>query len=558
MSAADLAPATPGAALTALWAQLRLVVVDTETLVGSDRRHRLIEVAVVTCRNGAAKSTWSARANPGEPVDDATRRIHGITTDELADEPGFDAIAPELTRRLRGLDDETVVLVAHKATSDVGVLRHEYKLTGGELPDLPVLDTIALRKALGVRTAGDGLDHLLRELGLTNPKAHSALGDARATAQAVVALLERAAAQGWNDFEALRTHAMARRAGTTTTIRGRGRQRPEDDAEEFDDEPELPEEHTQAHGLVLTSTASADVADWQTALAECAQLRCPYAADRVAVADVPTAIVRGAVEAELAALLAPPADGDGGAWWPDVPAVATLLGTLEPLLAGLPDRSAALAWHDAWLSRLGHLGRCDRDDRDGTPCPSCRRGEPCPLDLWQRYLAPAALGGGNSGVKGVVKSFLHLNGTNTGSGVVTTWLKAGRRQLAEATAWVVHERHRAAGQEVAAQTFAHLAWKAGCREPRLVAAYANLLAAPGDETALRRAADVCDEALLSRDGSTFDGWAELGAKRGQLLGRLERRRLRPSGELDEDGNPVPVRRHHPEEPRRTRPRRFAL
>lgn len=120
-----------------------------------------------------------------------------------------------------------------------------------------------------------------------------------------------------------------------------------------------------------------------------------------------------------------------------------------------------------------------------------------------------------------------------------------------------HERHRAGGQEAAAQTFTHLAWKAGCREPRL-AAYANLLAAPGDETALRRAADVCDEALLSRDRSTFDGWTELGAKRAQLLGRLERRRLRPSGELDEDGNPVPVRRHHPETPRRTRPRRFGL
>jgi hypothetical protein len=133
-----------------------------------------------------------------------------------------------------------------------------------------------------------------------------------------------------------------------------------------------------------------------------------------------------------------------------------------------------------------------------------------------------------------------------------------RRLLAEATAWVVHERHRTAGQEVSAQTCAHLAWKAGCREPRLTAVYASLLAAPGDETALRRAADVFDEALLSRDGSTFDGWTELGAKRAQLLGRLERRGLRPSAELDEDGNPVPVRRHHPEQPRRTRPRRFPL
>jgi hypothetical protein len=76
--------------------------------------------------------------------------------------------------------------------------------------------------------------------------------------------------------------------------------------------------------------------------------------------------------------------------------------------------------------------------------------------------------------------------------------------------------------------------------------------------ALRRAAEVCDEALLSRDGSTFDGWTELGAKRGQLLGRIERRRAGSAVKLDADGNSIPVRRHHPEQPRRTRPRRFAL
>jgi NTP pyrophosphatase (non-canonical NTP hydrolase) len=38
--------------------------------------------------------------------------------------------------------------------------------------------------------------------------------------------------------------------------------------------------------------------------------------------------------------------------------------------------------------------------------------------------------------------------------------------------------------------------------------------------------DICDEALLSRGGSTFEGWTELGAKRAQLLGRLGRLRRR--------------------------------
>jgi hypothetical protein len=59
-------------------------------------------------------------------------------------------------------------------------------------------------------------------------------------------------------------------------------------------------------------------------------------------------------------------------------------------------------------------------------------------------------------------------------------------------------------------------------------------------------------------GSIAEGWTEIAAKRGQLLGRLTRLRVRPSGELDDDGNPIPARRHHPVEPRRARARRFVL
>jgi hypothetical protein len=156
------------------------------------------------------------------------------------------------------------------------------------------------------------------------------------------------------------------------------------------------------------------------------------------------------------------------------------------------------------------------------------------------------------------KSFLHLSGVDLGRGVLTTWLRARRRLLAEATAWVVYQEHRAAGQLTSAEMFARYAHIAGTREPRLVAAYASLLAAPGSVDALERAISTCDEAFLSRSGSTAEGWTQLAAKRGQLLGRLSRLRTRPTGELDEDGNPIPVRRHHPAEPRRTRGRRFVV
>jgi hypothetical protein len=46
--------------------------------------------------------------------------------------------------------------------------------------------------------------------------------------------------------------------------------------------------------------------------------------------------------------------------------------------------------------------------------------------------------------------------------------------------------------------------------------------------------------------------------RHRIAGQLARRWMRPSGKVDRNGNPVPVRRHHPERPERTRPGRFSL
>jgi hypothetical protein len=75
---------------------------------------------------------------------------------------------------------------------------------------------------------------------------------------------------------------------------------------------------------------------------------------------------------------------------------------------------------------------------------------------------------------------------------------------------------------------------------------------------LTEARDICDEALLHRASSTGDGWTELREVRNRIAGQLARRQVRPSGKTDRDGNPIPVRRHHPERPERTRPGRFAL
>src|SRR5690606_439901 len=115
------------AARAALWANLRLVVIDLETCVPpGGGTHRVVEVAAVTCRRGAPGGTWSAPVNPECPIDPVTRNIHGITDELVAHAPTFDAIAEQLVDLLAGRDDERVVLVAHNVRSDVSVLRAEF------------------------------------------------------------------------------------------------------------------------------------------------------------------------------------------------------------------------------------------------------------------------------------------------------------------------------------------------------------------------------------------------------------------------------------------------
>lgn len=85
--------------------------------------------------------------------------------------------------------------------------------------------------------------------------------------------------------------------------------------------------------------------------------------------------------------------------------------------------------------------------------------------------------------------------------------------------------------------------------PDLDAAYAGQFARLGRLASYERAIDVCDEALGVADGSTHPGWARLRSRCNHLAGRRQRLVVRPSGKLDEDGNP-PARRHPASEPPR--------
>jgi hypothetical protein len=97
----------------------------------------------------------------------------------------------------------------------------------------------------------------------------------------------------------------------------------------------------------------------------------------------------------------------------------------------------------------------------------------------------------------------------------------------------------------------------GYQQPRVAAVYATLLAASGDETALRRAAGIRAEALLRRDGCTIGWCAKCGAPRA-AAGPVEGRGCVPWVGSMTSGLPSPMRCRHRGTPRLTRWCRTAM
>lgn len=537
---ATVGPIADTAAIAALWGDTRLVVIDTETITAGDDL-RVVSIAAVTCRGGYVRGKWQTLINAGVPVDPDSARVHGLTDEHLAGEPSFDEVADIIRGALTPAEGEQLIFVAHNVNFDAGVLREEFARLGEDIPELPVIDTAGrLATAVGAKPSGVSLAALCAALDIIHDRAHDALADAVVCADAVVALLNRAAAQGQTDLDAL----LATVSGDATTrtvtavdarsLRSATRWLP------------LPADHIESHSTLLGPRAGRRMLEaWRDQVAECAELRCRHLDDRVAnAAPTSTRLIP-----ELEEVLAERSAAN------DVAGTATVLGALLPLLPDLPPgkgrlgfRTAQLDWAARWEPRLSGLGRCRRHDR----CPACRRREPCPLDIWPDAVAVAALGDPARYAAG----FFETKGREAGDGAHLQWRKRGADQVADAALWLCFSHWKTVGYPDRAAQVALLAWRAGCRQPLVADAYAGQLAAAGGTADLRAALAAAKLTQRTRHNSTHDGWARLQARTHQLAGQLQRLKVRPSGTFDADGNAIPIRRHHPDNPRRTRAPRF--
>lgn len=159
-------------------------VIDVETTGFSPRADRIVEIAVVNLTHGGeVRDSWSTLVNPQRDV--GASHVHGITAREVFGAPTFDQIAPAVLDGLEGR-----ILVAHNASFDTRFLAAELRRAGYAVGDVPAVCTMKWSSVF-FSHSGRRLRDCCECAGVDLTDAHSAFGDAMATAHLFARYLER-------------------------------------------------------------------------------------------------------------------------------------------------------------------------------------------------------------------------------------------------------------------------------------------------------------------------------------------------------------------------------
>ncbi len=166
-------------------------VVDLETSGLNTRRHRILQMAVVTIDgDGIVLDEWSSLVKLRWPLQRVgPTHIHGITRGSLKGASKLDDALDELGRRLDGS-----IFTAHNAAFDSDFLIRAIRRRPTDDPLRLGLDarlcTLRMSRRLDPeRTQSHRLGDVCQRYGVTIERPHDALGDATATAAVLPHLL---------------------------------------------------------------------------------------------------------------------------------------------------------------------------------------------------------------------------------------------------------------------------------------------------------------------------------------------------------------------------------
>lgn len=176
--------------LSALWHEVPIVVIDTETTGLDASRDQVVEIAAVRFEAGRVTSRFSSLVNPGIPIPDGARKVHGITDDMVRGAPRLVDLAAEIFMVADG-----AIACAYNAPFDRRFL-HAH-ITGTDCaafdPAWAWIDVMVMIKSPLIDKYVKGSKSLSASCfrwQVAHQSAHRALGDAQAAGELLWRLFE--------------------------------------------------------------------------------------------------------------------------------------------------------------------------------------------------------------------------------------------------------------------------------------------------------------------------------------------------------------------------------
>jgi DNA polymerase III epsilon subunit family exonuclease len=181
--------------------EIDFVVLDVEAITGKAIPTRMIELAASRARAGEIREEFQTLVNPDLPLPRFISALTGITDDMLIVAPGFADIA-DAWLMFAGHS----VLVAHNSHFDLNLLNQEIaRVFPGSRMSNPELCTVQLARRVAPSLENHNLDSLADHFGIEIKERHRAAGDARATAQILLRLLDELDIRGVRTLREART-----------------------------------------------------------------------------------------------------------------------------------------------------------------------------------------------------------------------------------------------------------------------------------------------------------------------------------------------------------------
>lgn len=173
------------------WVECPIAFLDVETTGRDSKTERVVEIGIVLGEAGQVRAKQSWLLNPQKPIPKEISAIHGITDDDVKDQPTFAEVAHELLAMLTN-----AVPAAYNASFDRAFLMAELERAGIRPADPPPavrrevdwIDPLTFARELYKDEESRALGDMAARLGIELTRAHRATDDAEAALMVLYAL----------------------------------------------------------------------------------------------------------------------------------------------------------------------------------------------------------------------------------------------------------------------------------------------------------------------------------------------------------------------------------